>query len=136
MTIKASDAARLSAATSSKGFSLIELMSAVAIVGILAVFAVPAYQSYVSDTEIGVLTTNIYTIEMFQEDYFLRNGEYANDLADIDAIDDEIGWRPQTDDGITYEIAASDGTVYEVTATDAAGTEVCIEFPGRDPCDP
>lgn len=117
-----------------EGFSLIELMSAVAIVGILAVFAVPAYQSYVSDSEVGVLTTNIYTMEMFQEDYFLRNGEYANGLADIDAIEDEIGWRPQTDDGIAYSIAASDGTTYEVTATAGDGVEVCVSFPGRNPC--
>ncbi len=118
------------------GFTLIELMVAVAIVAILSVFAVPAYQSYVEDSERGVVTTNIYTIEMFQEDYMMRNGEYANDLADIDAIDDEIGWRPKTDDGFTYEIAASDGTTYEVTATHPGGLEICIEFPGRDLCDP
>lgn len=123
-------------ASKSKGFTLIELMTAVAIVAILAVFAIPGYQSYVEDSERGVVTTNIYTIEMFQEDYMMRNGEYANDLADIDAIDDEIGWRPKTEDNVTYSIAAGDGTTYDVTAVHPGGLEICITFPGRDLCAP
>ncbi len=117
-----------------QGFSLVEMMTAVVIVGILAAFAVPTYQAYVDNPEDGKLTTNIFTIEMFQEDFFMRNGEYAQDLADVDAIEDAIGWRPRSDDGILYSIAASDGTTYEVTAEDPGGRSVCIVFPDRQPC--
>ncbi len=128
--------ANRSAINKTHGFTLVELMTAVAIIAILSVFAVPAYQSYVGDSELGVVTTNIYTMEMFQEDYMMRNGEYANNLADLDEIEEEIGWRPKTQDGITYSIAAGDRTTYDVTAISPGGMEVCITFPGRDPCDP
>ncbi len=124
----------LTAARTQQGFSLVEMMTAVVIVGILAAFAVPTYQAYVENTEDGTLTANIFTIEMFQEDFFMRNGEYAQDLGDIDAIEDAIGWRPRSDDGIEYAIAASDGTTYEVTATHPAGQTICIVFPDRQPC--
>ena len=120
--------------TRSTGFSMIELMIAVAIVAIISAIAIPLYNDYIDTGEEGVLVNNISTIEIFQEDFRLRNGTYAVDLPNIAAITAAIGWNPQANDGMTYAIADSDGSFYEVTTTNAAGESVCIQFPARDRC--
>ena len=116
------------------GFSLVELMVAVAIIAILAAFALPAYNNYIATAEDGQLVSNISTMRVFQEDFFMRNGSYAVNLADIAAIEAAIGWEPQSDDGITYSIAAGDGTFYQVTATSPNGRSICRRFPANTPC--
>ena len=121
-------------ARTNSGFTMIELMIAVAILAIISAIALPFYNDYLETGEQGVLAHNISTIEVFQEDFRLRNGIYANDLADLAAITAAIGWQPQTDDGFTYSIADSDGTLYQVTATNADGESACVEFPSKNRC--
>jgi len=116
------------------GFTLIELMVAIAIVAILSAIAFPIYNSYIDTSEEGVLVTNIASMEIFQEDFRMRNGSYAVNLADLDAIEAAIGWRPQANDGITYSIANGDGSVYQVTANHPNGETVCVEYPSRTRC--
>ncbi|MEQ8691975.1 MAG: prepilin-type N-terminal cleavage/methylation domain-containing protein [Pseudomonadales bacterium] len=118
------------------GFTLIELMITIVIMGILVSIAVPAYQNYVATSEEGVLRGNIMTIEIFQEDFFLRTGAYAHNLADIAAIEAAIGWDPRTEDGITYAIATSadPDEFYDITGTHPDGWSVCIRMPDKVAC--
>ena len=120
---------------SQQGFSLIELMVAVAIIAIIAAVALPLYSGYVATSREAVLVNNIRSIEVFQEDQRLRTGAYLTVAADVAAIDAAIGWSPEGDaPGTTYSIAAGPAGSYEVTATGPAGTVVCMRLPDGIRC--
>lgn len=115
------------------GFTLLELMIAVAILAILAGVGLPAYQGYIQTSKEAKLLSNIATIEVFQEDYRLKNGAYETSGANLAAITASIGWEPQTNDGTSYSLGAS-GTGYSVTATDTEGLSVCMVYPDKTRC--
>ena len=123
--------------TAQAGFTLIELMITITILAVLLAIGVPAYQNYIATATEGTLVKNINTMEMFQEDFFLRNGNYSVGLANIAAIDAAIGWEPRTDDGVTYSVAdgpSGDASDYNVTAIHPDGTTVCLTMPDRTRC--
>jgi len=116
------------------GFTLLEVVIAVAIIALLAALAIPAYEGYVRTSREGALVANISTMEVFQEDFRVRTGAYLQTAADIDAIAGAIGWRPNADDGVTYSIAPGAEGAYRVTAAAADGTRICMELPARNRC--
>lgn len=59
-----------------EGFTLIELMSAVAIVGILAAIAYPSYQSYVEKTRRGQAQADLLELAQLMERRFSANFDY------------------------------------------------------------
>ena len=117
-----------------KGFSLIELMIAVAIIAIIAAVGMPAYNGYITTSREAVLVNNLSTIEVFQEDFRLRNGNFLVAAANLAAITAGIGWAPQDDGGVTYVITDPGGGSYDITATDAGGTTVCMTMPEKVRC--
>lgn len=62
----------------SKGFTLIELMIVVAIVGILAAIAYPSYTEYVKKTHRSEIAGLLSEQAQILERYYSRNGTYAN----------------------------------------------------------
>jgi type IV pilus assembly protein PilE len=118
-----------------RGFTLVELMTTVAILAVLSAFALPAYRGYVQTSREGALIDSIATIEVFQEDFRLRTGAYQPGVfnAGPDANLLTLGWRPQSDDGTVYTITVA-GNVYQVQATDRTGTTVCRVFPAKVAC--
>jgi prepilin-type N-terminal cleavage/methylation domain-containing protein len=117
------------------GFTLIELMVAVGVIAVLSAFAIPIYNGYVATSRVGALTNNIATVEVFEEDYRLRNGVYQAGVFNgaPDANLQQLGWQPQQNDGTVYTIVLV-GASYQVTATDTAGTTVCRQYPEKIVC--
>ena len=64
-----------------KGFTLIELVIAVVIVGILAAIAMPAYQEYVKRGNRGAAQSEMMDIANREQQFLLANRAYADKTA-------------------------------------------------------
>ncbi|MGH8287757.1 MAG: pilin [Steroidobacteraceae bacterium] len=61
-----------------KGFTLIELMIVVAIIGILAAIAIPAYQDYTIRAQVSEGSSLIGGVETAFDEYYANTGTAAN----------------------------------------------------------
>lgn len=69
--------------TSHRGFTLIELMIAVAVVSILAAVAYPSYTSYIRKGKRATAQAALMDIASKQQTYLLDRRVYTNTLADL-----------------------------------------------------
>lgn len=67
----------------SGGFSLIELMIAVVIVGILAAIAVPSYQSHIIKASRAAAQTELLELASLQEKIYLNSNAYTPNVTGI-----------------------------------------------------
>ena len=67
-----------------KAFTLIEILVAVLIIGILAAIAVPQYQMVVGKTRLTELKSVIRNIYYAEQRYYLLNNSYPTSIDDLD----------------------------------------------------
>lgn len=109
-----------------RGFTLVELMIVVAILGILAAIAVPMYRGYVTTAKRSEAKSNLETIRLLQEQYFADRRTYVVG-ADTTALKLALpGFEPGDPTKLYYgykvEVGATGNiaTSFTATATPAA----------------
>jgi prepilin-type N-terminal cleavage/methylation domain-containing protein len=96
-----------------KGFTLIELMIVVVIIGILAAIGIPSYMQIVGRAREGATKSNMHTLQIAAEDYAVTyDGTYAT-VMDLTHIADRLPpnfrnpFNGSTGDGGAWESRAS-----------------------------
>ncbi len=109
------------AVKSQKGFSLVELMIVVGIIGILAALAVPRFTAFQAKARQAEAKTNLTQIYTLQESYALDNNTYIAVAAHgADTASPTASSCPANAIGFTIQPCASARYQYATTAVAAA----------------
>ena len=105
--------------TKNSGFSLIELMIVVAIIGILAAVAVPAYRDHVLRSHRADAQTILLDLAARQERFIAQNpASYATDISAANGLN--LG-RTTSREGYYNLTVVANATSYVLTATATGG---------------
>ena len=95
-----------------RGFTLIELMIVVAVIGILATIAYPSYQDYIRKARRIDAQSVMLDIQLLQEKYRVNHVSYGS-LTDLGSF---------PSDYYTFAISGNTASAYTITATAKSGT--------------
>ncbi len=94
-----------------QGFTLIELMIVVAVIGVLAAIAIPQYQNYVKKSALGVGLANITALKTNIEDYIATEGSFPSTTSGTKADFTRLGTVEDMGDGNVLITPTSDGSL-------------------------
>ena len=101
----------------SKGFTLIELMIVVVIIGILAAIAIPKFSEVSKSSKEAEADPILKQAYSLQESYYQRNDAYASTDAGLGAV----GWT-----------TAHDAKYYNFSVKSGSGSDFCVEAATKD----
>ncbi|NRA84826.1 MAG: type IV pilin protein [Gammaproteobacteria bacterium] len=106
----------------SNGFTLIELMIVVAILGILTTIAYPSYRDYILKSERAVAQVSLVSLSHSMERFYSENNTYTGAL--IPSIHPDVA--PSNGSRVTHNLAidsiATNGASYSLSATSVTDT--------------
>ncbi len=115
-----------------KGYTLVELVVAVGIIGVLTSIALPLYNGYIATSAAATAQANAETLAGFEDAYFYENDTYlagGYDPAGADTLTASLGWKPSGDKAqFTYKVEAGDSGAItsscKITVTYKADTSI------------
>jgi type IV pilus assembly protein PilE len=103
------------------GFTLIELMITVAVIGILAAIALPSYSSYIARSKRAEARAEVLKAEGWMERYYTENNRYSSTTAapttNPTAFSGAFGSVPKTGTAYYAVTLAVTAAGYTITAT-------------------
>ncbi len=92
-----------------KGFTLTELLIAIAIISIFITSGLNYYHHYIKETHLNVAKMNMQSLRVFLEDYYLRYGTYLTakeqNIYNKAELYTHFGWQPEGDNNqYTYTV--------------------------------
>jgi type IV pilus assembly protein PilA len=110
-----------------EGFTLIELMIVIAIIGILAAIAIPQFSAYRTRSYNSAATADLRNATTAQEAYYVDEQTYCNSTSTL--IGGTYGLF--LSEGVTLVISSADNQGYTMRARHASGdTTFSITGPG------
>lgn len=115
------------------GFTLLELLIAITIIGILAAIAFPAYDTYITKSKLKAAQADLVALSLSLENVYQKQLSYpagpatTTDQTKCVAYNgttscSSSSWQPSQSDSFTYTYTRnSDGKGYQVKATGTAG---------------
>ena len=97
-----------------QGFTLVEIMIVVVIIGLLAAMAIPAFQKVRVESQKKAVTNNIRQLTAAADQYFLENGTTTVATANLVGINAYVK-ELKTAAGEAYPATLTQGSSYTVT---------------------
>ncbi len=103
---------------SDEGFTLIELMIVIAIIGILAAIAIPQFSAYRERSYNAAAQADLRNATTAQEAYFVDNNTYSSGIATLTGS--TYGLQ-QLSNNVTISVTGGDAVSYVMTAVHSQG---------------